>query len=152
LILVANRSEIAIRVMRAASEMRMRTVAIYSQQDRQTLDRFKADESYLVGESQKPLAAYFDGEDTCALRARPGSMPSTPATAFCPRPGIRRRRDQRRPALGRATPGGYPRILGNKVAAAREAFAAFGNDEAHVEKLIPALLGAGRRVPTRCQW
>ncbi len=44
-ILIANRSEIAIRVMRAASEMRMRTVAIYSQQDRQALHRFKADES-----------------------------------------------------------------------------------------------------------
>lgn len=56
-LLVANRSEIAIRVMRAASEMRMRTVAIYSQQDRQALHRFKADESYLVGEGQKPLAA-----------------------------------------------------------------------------------------------
>ena len=56
-ILIANRSEIAIRVMRAAAEMRMRTVAIYSQQDRQALHRFKADESYFVGEGQKPLAA-----------------------------------------------------------------------------------------------
>ncbi len=62
-ILIANRSEIAIRVMRAASEMRIRTVAIYSQQDRQALHRFKADESYLVGEGQKPLAAYLDGQD-----------------------------------------------------------------------------------------
>ncbi|MCB2007679.1 MAG: pyruvate carboxylase [Rhodoferax sp.] len=62
-ILIANRSEIAIRVMRAANEMRIRTVAIYSQQDRQSLHRFKADESYLVGEGKKPLAAYLDGED-----------------------------------------------------------------------------------------
>jgi pyruvate carboxylase len=62
-ILIANRSEIAIRVMRAASEMRIRTVGIYSQQDRQSLHRFKADESYLVGEGKKPLAAYLDGED-----------------------------------------------------------------------------------------
>ena len=62
-ILIANRSEIAIRVMRAASEMRIRTVAIYSQQDRQALHRFKADESYLVGEGKKPLAAYLDGAD-----------------------------------------------------------------------------------------
>ncbi|MFO1270435.1 MAG: pyruvate carboxylase [Rubrivivax sp.] len=62
-LLIANRSEIAIRVMRAAAEMRMRTVGIYSQQDRQALHRFKADESYLVGEGQKPLAAYLDGGD-----------------------------------------------------------------------------------------
>jgi len=62
-ILVANRSEISIRVMRAAAEMHIRTVAIYSQQDRQALHRFKADESYLVGEGKKPLAAYLDGDD-----------------------------------------------------------------------------------------
>ena len=43
-ILIANRSEIAIRVMRAAAELRIRTVGIYSQQDRQALHRFKADE------------------------------------------------------------------------------------------------------------
>ncbi|MBK5153080.1 MULTISPECIES: pyruvate carboxylase [Paraburkholderia] len=59
-VLIANRSEIAIRVMRAASEMHIRTVAIYSQQDRQALHRFQADESYLVGEGKDPLAAYMD--------------------------------------------------------------------------------------------
>ena len=59
-VLIANRSEIAIRVMRAASELSMRTVAIYSREDRLALHRFKADESYLVGEGKKPLAAYLD--------------------------------------------------------------------------------------------
>src|SRR5437868_835540 len=62
-ILIANRSEIAIRVMRAAAEMNIRTVAIYSKEDRLALHRFKADESYLVGEGQKPLAAYLDIDD-----------------------------------------------------------------------------------------
>lgn len=62
-ILVANRSEIAIRVMRAASELHIRTVGIYSKEDRLALHRFKADESYLVGEGKKPLAAYLDIED-----------------------------------------------------------------------------------------
>ena len=62
-VLVANRSEIAIRVMRAASELSMRTVAIYSREDRLALHRFKADESYLVGEGKKPLQAYLDIED-----------------------------------------------------------------------------------------
>ncbi|OGA88984.1 MAG: pyruvate carboxylase [Burkholderiales bacterium GWA2_64_37] len=62
-ILIANRSEIAIRVMRAASEMNIRTVAIYSREDRLALHRFKADESYLVGEGKKPLQAYLDIDD-----------------------------------------------------------------------------------------
>jgi pyruvate carboxylase len=62
-LLIANRSEIAIRVMRAAAEMNIHTVAIYSKEDRLALHRFKADESYLVGEGKKPLAAYLDIDD-----------------------------------------------------------------------------------------
>ncbi|MFN0040570.1 MAG: biotin carboxylase N-terminal domain-containing protein, partial [Burkholderiales bacterium] len=62
-ILVANRSEIAIRVMRAAAEMGIRTVAIFSHEDRTALHRFKADESYLVGEGKKPIQAYLDIND-----------------------------------------------------------------------------------------
>lgn len=54
---------IAIRVMRAASEMNIRTVAIYSRENRLTLHRFKADESYLVGEGKKPLQAYLEIDD-----------------------------------------------------------------------------------------
>ncbi len=59
-LLVANRGEIAIRVMRAATEMGLRTVAVYSHEDRFALHRFKADEAYLVGAGQKPIAAYLD--------------------------------------------------------------------------------------------
>jgi pyruvate carboxylase len=59
-LLVANRSEIAIRVMRAASELGIRTVAIYANEDRFALHCFKADESYRVGNGQKPIAAYLD--------------------------------------------------------------------------------------------
>ena len=62
-LLIANRSEIAIRVMRAAAELSMRTVAIYSREDRLALHRFKADESYLVGEGKKPIQAYLDIDD-----------------------------------------------------------------------------------------
>ncbi|MBN3822188.1 pyruvate carboxylase [Burkholderia sp. Ac-20384] len=62
-ILIANRSEISIRVMRAAAELNIRTVAIYSKEDRLALHRFKADESYLIGEGKKPLAAYLDIDD-----------------------------------------------------------------------------------------
>ncbi len=62
-ILVANRSEISIRVMRAAAEMGIRTVGIYSNEDRFALHRFKADESYLVGAGKKPIQAYLDIDD-----------------------------------------------------------------------------------------
>ncbi|HSO80134.1 MAG TPA: pyruvate carboxylase, partial [Chromatiaceae bacterium] len=62
-LLVANRSEIAIRVLRAASEMGIRTIAIFSNEDRFALHRFKADEAYLVGAGQKPIAAYLDIAD-----------------------------------------------------------------------------------------
>lgn len=62
-LLVANRSEIAIRVLRGASELGIRTVAIYSNEDRFALHRFKADESYLVGAGKKPITAYLDIDD-----------------------------------------------------------------------------------------
>jgi len=61
--LIANRSEIAIRVMRAAAELDIRTISIYAKEDRFALHRFKADESYLVGAGKKPIAAYLDIED-----------------------------------------------------------------------------------------
>ena len=62
-LLVANRGEISIRVMRAAAELGIRTVAIYSQEDRFSLHRTKADEAYLVGEGKGPIEAYLDIPD-----------------------------------------------------------------------------------------
>ena len=61
-LLVANRSEIAIRVLRAANELGIRTVAIFSHEDRYALHRFKADEAYLVGKGKPPIRAYLDIE------------------------------------------------------------------------------------------
>ena len=61
-LLVANRSEIAIRVFRAATELGLGTVAIYTHEDRFALHRFKADESYLIGpaEGGLPVKGYLD--------------------------------------------------------------------------------------------
>ncbi|MBM3980321.1 MAG: pyruvate carboxylase [Planctomycetes bacterium] len=59
-LLVANRSEIAIRVFRSAHELGIRTVAIYSHEDRFALHRFKADEAYQVGKPGEPIRAYLD--------------------------------------------------------------------------------------------
>src|ERR1017187_2558463 len=59
-VLAANRSEIAIRIFRAANELGLRTVAVYSQEDRLALHRFKADEAYQVGVGKGPVEAYLD--------------------------------------------------------------------------------------------
>jgi len=66
-VLVANRGEIAIRVMRAASELGLRTVAIYSREDRFSLHRTKADEAYLVGADKGPVEAYLDIDSILAV-------------------------------------------------------------------------------------
>jgi pyruvate carboxylase len=59
-LLVANRSEIAIRVFRTANELGIRTVAVYSHEDRFALHRFKADEAYRIGKPGEPIRAYLD--------------------------------------------------------------------------------------------
>ena len=61
-LLVANCSEIAIRVFRTGHELGIRTVAIYSHKDRYALHRFKADEAYLIGKPEEPIRAYLDIE------------------------------------------------------------------------------------------
>ncbi len=66
-LLALNRSEIAIRIMRAGTELGLRTVAIYSQEDRLSLHRFKADEAYQIGEGMGPVAAYLDVDGIVAL-------------------------------------------------------------------------------------
>ncbi|WP_171239716.1 pyruvate carboxylase [Ruegeria sp. HKCCA5491] len=58
-ILIANRGEIAIRVMRAANEMGKRTVAVFAEEDKLGLHRFKADEAYRIGEGMGPVVAYL---------------------------------------------------------------------------------------------
>jgi pyruvate carboxylase len=58
-ILIANRGEIAIRVMRAANEMGKKTVAVFAEEDKLSLHRFKADEAYRIGEGLSPVGAYL---------------------------------------------------------------------------------------------
>src|SRR6516162_3513406 len=66
-LLAANRSEIAIRVFRSAHELGIRTVAIYSHEDRFALHRFKADEAYAVDKPGEPIRAYLDIAGIVAL-------------------------------------------------------------------------------------
>src|SRR5215472_4885248 len=66
-LLALNRGEIAIRIMRAATELGLRTVAIFSKEDRLSLHRFKADEAYEIGQGQGPVEAYLDVDGIVAL-------------------------------------------------------------------------------------
>ena len=66
-LLVANRSEIATRVFRSAHELGIRTVAVYSHEDRYALHRFKADEAYQLGEQGEPIRSYLNIEGIVAL-------------------------------------------------------------------------------------
>ncbi|MCU0227773.1 MAG: ATP-grasp domain-containing protein, partial [Bryobacterales bacterium] len=71
-LLALNRGEIAVRILRAANELGMRTVAVFSKEDRLALHRFKADEAYLVGEGKGPVQAYLDVDGIVSMAAEKG--------------------------------------------------------------------------------
>jgi pyruvate carboxylase len=81
-ILVANRSEIAIRVFRACSELGIRTIGIYSKEDKGALHRYKADETYPLPESRDPLKAYLDIETIVQIAKRSGVDAIHPGYGF----------------------------------------------------------------------
>src|SRR6202142_263773 len=81
-LLAANRSEIAIRIFRAATELGIRTVAIYSQEDRLGLHRFKADEAYQVGAGKGPVEAYLDIPGIVAIAKQRGVDAIHPGYGF----------------------------------------------------------------------
>ena len=69
-VLVANRGEIAIRIYRACAELGIKSVGIYSKEDKYGLFRTKADESYLIGEDKGPVDAYLDIDGIIDLAKR----------------------------------------------------------------------------------
>ena len=82
-LLAANRSEIAIRIFRAANELGLRTVAIYSHEDRLALHRFKADEAYQVGAGKGPVEAYLDIPGIIAI-AKAHELAKTIPSSYVP--------------------------------------------------------------------
>lgn len=66
-LLVANRGEIAIRALRAAAELGIRTVAVFTYEDRYSLHRYKADEAYQIGGDKDPLKPYLDIEEIISV-------------------------------------------------------------------------------------
>ena len=81
-LMALNRGEIAIRILRAANELKLRTVAVYSQEDRLSLHRFKADEAYLVGQGKGPVQAYLDVDSIVELAAEKGVDAIHPGYGF----------------------------------------------------------------------
>jgi pyruvate carboxylase len=81
-LLAANRSEIAIRIFRAGTELNLCTVAVYAQADRFCLHRFKADEAYLVGVDKGPVAAYLDIESIVTIAKEKGVDAIHPGYGF----------------------------------------------------------------------
>jgi pyruvate carboxylase len=81
-LLALNRGEIAIRIFRAANELGLRTVAVYSQEDRLSLHRFKADEAYLIGDGKGPVQAYLEVDAIVTLAREKGVDSIHPGYGF----------------------------------------------------------------------
>jgi len=128
-LLVANRSEIAVRMFRSATELNLRTVAIYAEEDRFGVHRFKADEAYLVGKGKGPVAAYLDIDSIITLAKEKGVDMIHPGYGFLSEnPNFARACDE----AGITFVGPRPELIermGDKVAAKKAA------DEAGVPTL-----------------
>ncbi|MBV7276273.1 pyruvate carboxylase [Clostridiaceae bacterium UIB06] len=81
-VLVANRGEIAIRIFRACQELGIRTVAIYSDEDKRSLFRTKADEAYLIGKNKGPVEAYLNIDEIINLALKKGVDAIHPGYGF----------------------------------------------------------------------
>jgi pyruvate carboxylase len=80
--MAANRSEIAVRIFRASTELNLRTVAVYAQEDRLCIHRYKADEAYQVGHGKGPVAAYLDIESIVDVAKEKGIDAIHPGYGF----------------------------------------------------------------------
>src|SRR6266446_6404412 len=161
-LLAANRSEIAIRIFRAANELGLRTVGIYSQEDRLGLHRFKADEAYQVGAGKGPVEAYLDiagivalakAKSVDAIHPGYGFLSENPAfpracekagiTFVGPTPALLELLGDKTAARRLAASAGVPVLPGTEVPvksaseAQGEARSAFGDASVFLEKFLP---------------
>lgn len=81
-VLVANRGEIAIRIFRACTEVNVKTVGVYTFEDRYSLHRYKADESYQIGEDNAPLKPYLDIKEIIRIALKSGADAIHPGYGF----------------------------------------------------------------------
>src|ERR1700753_3736414 len=135
-LLVANRGEIAIRVFRSAHELGIRTVAIYSHEDRFAMHRLKADEAYQVGKPGEPIRSYLDIDAIIHLAREKGVEAIHPGYGFLSENAEFARACE---AASIAFVGPRPELLdqlGDKVAARKLA----------IEANVPVLGGSDRPV------
>src|SRR6266567_3599388 len=123
-VMAANRGEIAIRIFRACTELEISTVAVYSEEDKLSLHRYKADEAYLIGKGKSPIDAYLGIDEIIALAVRIDVDAIHPGYGF-----LAENSDfaEKCEAAGIAFIGpdaGMQRALGDKVAARKVAVAA----------------------------
>jgi pyruvate carboxylase len=163
-LLAANRSEISIRIFRAATELGLRTVAVYAQEDRLSIHRFKADEAYLVGEGKGPVGAYLDVEGIVSLAKEKGVDLIHPGYGFLsenaefaracekagivfvgPRPELLELMGDKTAARGLAKEIGVPVLPGNEEAIEKEAEALKVAKQIGFPLIIKAAFGGGGR-------
>ena len=163
-LLVANRSEIAIRIFRSAHELGIRTVAMYSHEDRFALHRFKADEAYRVGKPGEPIRAYLDIESIVALAKDVGIDGIHPGYGFLsenanfaqacedagitfvgPRPQILRQLGDKVAARAIATKANVPILSGGDKPLSSPAEAAALAEKLGYPVIVKASMGGGGR-------
>ncbi len=118
-LLALNRGEIAIRILRAANELGLRTVAVFSQEDRLSLHRFKADEAYLIGAGKGPVEAYLDIESAIGLALDTGVDAIHPGYGFLAENPALPRACERAGLTFVGPSAGIIEMLGDKTAARR---------------------------------
>ncbi|MGZ6162415.1 MAG: pyruvate carboxylase [Myxococcaceae bacterium] len=116
-VLCANRGEIAIRVFRACSELGIRTVAIYSDEDRVNEHRHKADEAYLIGRGKRPVEAYLGIEEILDVALASGAEAIHPGYGFLSENGDFAEACERRGVRFIGPRPSVVRLMGDKVAA-----------------------------------
>ena len=154
-LLVANRGEIAVRAFRAADELGVRSIAIYVPEDRDSVHRLKADESYEIGEPGHPVSTYLDAElivELAVARRRRRDLPGLRLPVREPGAGARPAQ-----AAGIAFVGPPAEVLGlagdktraREVARARRACRCSTRSDP-VRDAAAAARGGGRRSASRC--
>jgi pyruvate carboxylase len=117
--LVANRGEIAIRIFRAGSELNIRTVAIYTWEDRYSLHRYKADEAYQIGEKDDPLKPYLDMDEIIRVAKENDVDAIHPGYGFLSENASFADKCKENGIIWVGPPAGAMRKLGDKVSAKR---------------------------------
>ena len=123
-VLIANRGEIAIRILRAAAELRIPTVSVYTREDRFSPHRYKADEAYQIGADDEPLKPYLDIETILEVALKHGVDAIHPGYGFLSENVDFARRCEEVGVIFIGPPPEVMDLLGNKVSAKKAALAA----------------------------